>query len=371
MERIDVAVIGAGVTGLATARAAARAGLRVCVLERHPRPGLETSTHNSGVIHAGIYHPPGSLKSTLCIRGRALLYEFCATHHVPHERCGKLIVATDETERQALEPLLARGLANGVDDLSIVDASAIHTREPHVAGVAAILSPSSGIVEAEAYVHALARAAEADGAILLRGSGLVGATPHASSIELQTTLETIEAEQVVNAAGLYADEVSALLGGERFTIYPCRGEYVALTPAWRHRVHTLVYPLPHASGHGLGTHVVRMTNGDLALGPTIAYQARKDDYDNDRLPVESFLAPAQRLLRGITLDDLRLGGSGIRAKLHPPSESFADFLIRRDLTNPHVVQAAGIDSPGLTSSLAVGEMVASILAGTHARVAER
>lgn len=362
MERIDVAVIGAGVTGLATAYAAARAGLRVCVLERHPRPGLETSTHNSGVIHAGIYHPPGSLKSTLCVRGRRLLYEFCATHQVPHERCGKLIVATNSTEADALGPLLARGLANGVEDLALVDGAAIRAREPEVAGIAAILSRSSGIVDAEAYVRALARAAQAEGAILLPGSGLAGATPRASAIELRTTLEAIEADQVVNAAGLYADDVSAMLDGELFTIYPCRGEYVSLTPAWRHRVGTLIYPLPHASGHGLGTHVVRTTSGDLALGPTIAYQARKDDYDDNRLPVASFLAPAQRLLRNVTLDDLRLGGSGIRAKLHPPTESFADFLIRRDTRNPRVVQAAGIDSPGLTSSLAVGEMVAAILA---------
>lgn len=361
MERIDVAVIGAGVTGLATAYAAAMAGLRVCVLERHPRPGAETSTHNSGVIHAGIYHPPGSLKSRLCLRGKALLYEFCAAHHVPHERCGKLIVATDSADADALAPLMARGLANGVDDLTIVDAGAIRTREPHVAGIAAILSPSSGIVDAEHYVRALARAAEATGAILLPGSALQAATPRASAIELRTTLETIEAAQVVNAAGLYADEVSAMLGGESFTIYPCRGEYVALTPAWRHRIRTLVYPLPHASGHGLGTHVVRTTSGDLALGPTIAYQERKDDYDGHRLPVDAFLAPARRLLRDITLDDLRPGGSGIRAKLHPPSESFADFLIRRDTRNPLVVQAAGIDSPGLTSSLAVGELVATIL----------
>lgn len=361
MERIDVVVIGAGVTGLASAYTAARAGHSVCVLEQHPRPGLETSTRNSGVIHAGIYHPPGSLKSTLCLRGSRLLYEFCAAHQVPHERCGKLIVATDAAERDALGPLLARGHANGVLDLVQVDADAIASREPHVQGVAALWSPSSGIVEAEAYVRALARAAEAAGAILLPATPLLGADARGSAMVLRTARESIEAGQVVNAAGLYADEVSALLGAESFTIYPCRGEYASLTPAWRNRVRRLVYPLPHSSGHGLGTHVVRTTNGDLALGPTIGYQDRKDDYDGGRLPVESFLAPAQRLLRGITLADLRPGGSGIRAKLHPPTESFADFLIRRDTKNPAVVQASGIDSPGLTSSLAIGELVTSIL----------
>src|SRR3954469_11081793 len=150
MQQIGVAVIGAGVTGLAAARAIARTGRSVCVFERHPRPGLDTSTHNSGVIHAGIYHPAGSLKSTLCVRGSHLLYEFCAAHNVPHRRCGKLIVAADDRERTLLEPLLARGVANDVEGLVLVDADFVVRREPHVRSVAAIFSPNSGIVDAEA-----------------------------------------------------------------------------------------------------------------------------------------------------------------------------------------------------------------------------
>ena len=361
MERIDVAVIGAGVSGLAAARALAQTGRSVCVLERHPRPGQDTSTHNSGVIHAGLYHPPASLKATLCVRGRALLYEFCARHSVPHARCGKLVVASTSDKVDALGPLLERGRANGVEGLELLDAAAIATREPHVNAVAALFSPASGIVDADAYVRALLRDAEANGTIFLASSPLLGASPHTDGVVLETASEQILASHVVNAAGLYADEVSALLGGETFTIYPCRGEYAALVPAMRHLVNGLVYPLPHASGHGLGTHTVRTTGGEVWLGPTIRYQARKDDYENDRLPVEAFVEPAQRLLRGITAEHLRLGGSGIRAKLHPPTESFADFLIRRDTRNPHVVQVAGIDSPGLTSSLAIGELVRDIV----------
>lgn len=360
MEEIDVAVIGAGVTGLASARAIAARGLSVCVLERHPRPGQETSTHNSGVIHAGLYYPPGSLKATLCVEGQRRLYEFSARYGIPHVRSGKLVVAHDDTELHELERLLTNGRANGVEGLELVDRAFMTAREPNVSGMAALWSPESGIVNAEELVKTLLRTGAADGVIFLPGTRLVGAEPNPNGVTLRTERESILARTVVNAAGLYADDVSALVGGETFTIYPCRGEYVEVTPAKRSIVNALVYPLPHASGHGLGVHVVKTTGGQVWLGPTIRYQARKDDYENDRLPVESFLEPARRLLNGLTLEDLRLGGSGIRAKLHPPTESFADFLIRRDRINPHVIQAAGIDSPGLTSCLAIGERVAAL-----------
>ena len=358
MTEIDVAVIGAGVTGLAAARALAERGHSTCVLERHPRPGLDTSTHNSGVIHAGIYYPAGTLKARLCVDGRRLLYEFCARYNVPHRRSGKLIVAHDEGEIRQLEALKARGDGNGVDGLELVDRAFITAREPAVSGVAALWSPESGVVEAEALVKTLLATGADAGMIFLPGTRLVGADRRAGGIELHTERESIHARMVVNAAGLYADEVSRLLGGETFTVYPCRGEYVELTPSKRSLVNALVYPLPHA--HGLGVHLVSTTNGHVWLGPTASFQERKDDYEENRLPLEAFLEPARRLLRDVRLEDLRLGGSGIRAKIHAPAESFADFLIRRDLENPFVVQASGIESPGLTSCLAVGNLVADL-----------
>jgi glycerol-3-phosphate dehydrogenase len=364
--QIDVAVVGAGVTGLAAAAAIAATGAAVCVLERHPRPGMDTSTHNSGVIHAGIYYPEGSLKARLCVEGRDLMYAFCARHAVPHVRSGKLIVAHNEDEVRELEELQRRGAANGVTGLEIVDRAFIVTREPAVNTRFALWSPDSGIVNAEEFVKALLRTASGAGVMFLPGTKLLGADRHGDGMLLTTERESIVARVVVNASGLYADEVSQMLGGETFRIYPCRGEYAEFTPAKRSLVNGLVYPLPHRSGHGLGVHLVRTTGGQVWLGPTIRYQDRKDDYETNREPLEAFAESARRLIDGVTIDDLRLSGSGIRAKLHPPTESFADFLIRRDRVNPAIVQASGIDSPGLTSSLAVGALVSELVAAALA-----
>ena len=361
MVNVDVAVIGGGVTGLASALALARKGASVCLLERESKPGRATSTHNSGVIHAGIYYPEGSLKARLCVEGRDRLYEFCAAHNVPHRRCGKFIVAGNDHEAHELEGLLAKAHANGVA-LEAVDQAFVHAREPNVHAVAALWSPDTGIVEAEALVKTLEHLCRARDVAMVVGSPLIGAEPHADGIELVTPHERFVAATVVNAAGLYADVTSRLLGGMDFHIYPCRGEYAELAPAKRHMVNGLVYPLPHASGAGLGVHLAKTTWGSVTLGPTIHYQESKDDYEGGRLTLEDFVEPARHLLPWVTLADLQPGGSGIRAKLHGPDQGFADFLIERDTVNPRVIQASGIDSPGLTSSLAIGERVAAIWA---------
>ena len=246
MERIDVAVIGAGVTGLASALAIAARGLSTCVLERHPRPGLDTSTHNSGVIHAGIYYPAGTLKAALCLDGRRRLYEFCAAHGVPHARTGKIIVAIEPQEIAALEALLARGRANGVEGLALVDSAFVAAREPHVRAVSGPVLTRERDRRCRGAGEGAARLRRTAGAMFLPGTRLLGADSRPTAIEIHTERETIRAGQVVNAAGLHADEVSRMLGGESFTIYPCRGEYAEFTPASRHLVNSLVYPLPHS-----------------------------------------------------------------------------------------------------------------------------
>jgi L-2-hydroxyglutarate oxidase LhgO len=353
-------IVGAGVVGLACALSLVRARRPVCVLERHGRTGLETSTHNSGVIHAGLYYPTGSLKAQLCVEGRERLYGFCRERGVPHVRCGKLIVARED-ELGALETLLSRASANGATLLP-VGAAFVRAREPHVAADFALWSPDTGWVEAEALVRALrAEVARHDG-VVLEGSPVRGIQPGPSGgLTIATPYERIEAAAVVNAAGLWADDVAALAGGEPFRIHPCRGEYAELIPAACGLVQGLVYPVPDPSGQSLGTHLTKTLGGSVLVGPTIRFQDDKTDYERDRLPVDAFLAPARGIVPQLRLEDLRLGGSGIRPKLHPPTERFADFLIRRDSRQPALVHAAGIESPGLTACLAIGERVRGLV----------
>lgn len=360
MTGVDVLIVGAGVTGLASALHLARDGRSVCVLDAHPRPGMQTSTHNSGVIHAGLYYPAGSLKARLCLEGRDRLYAFCETHGVPHRRTGKLVVIDDQTREHELVAIAERARGNGAraDILGKTDISAL---EPSVDAAIALWSPDTGIVDASSLVRTLAAQAEQAGAAMLPSTSPQEVELTSNGFAVHTGRETIAAQVLVNAAGLFADDVSRLCGGEPFRIWACRGDYAVLTRRAAARFTRPIYPLPEPSGHGLGVHITPTPGGDVTLGPTSRYQDSKTDYESDRPTLDFFLDAARRLVPTLSRDDVREGPSGIRAKLHPPHEHFADFLVRPDTQQPRLVHAAGIDSPGLTSCLAIGRLVSGIV----------
>jgi glycerol-3-phosphate dehydrogenase len=387
VDRANIVIIGGGVVGCAVARAVSQRWSDVFLVEQMPRLGMGASTRNSGVIHSGIYYPPGSLKATLCVAGNRMLHEFCAAHNVPHRNCGKLVVAHGNAQEIALEHLAENGRANCVEGLRLIDRAEIRSREPHIEATAALEVPSTGIVSAEDLVKTLARIATDQGASLLPRAHVTRLEPHADSIAVTLTEgdaadfthtsdgampegtpenmieETIEARCVINCAGLYADEVAAMLGNDSYRIYPVRGEYCELVRAKSYLVNNLVYPLPHTDGLSLGLHLTRTLWGTVLVGPTAEYIAEKNNYERDRLPVDYFVRNAKPMLPELEDSDLELAYSGIRAKLVPPGHGgFADFVIERDTNVARAIQLVGIESPGLTSSLAIADRVAKLTA---------
>lgn len=375
MERVQVVVVGAGVVGCATALALARRYSDVFVVEQLPRPGMLTSSRNSGVIHSGVYYPTGSLKARHCVRGNRLLYEFCAAHGVPHCRTGKVIVATDDSETAELEALCRLGAANGVEGLRIIDRTALQRREPHVRGVAALEIDSTGIVSSEELVKAFARLAVQHGASLLTHTRVTRLEPAGEAIRVwmrtgedgSAAEEMVETRCLVNSAGLFADEVAALLGNTRWRIYPVRGEYCEVVRSKAYLIAGLVYPLPHPEGLSLGVHFTRTLHGTVLVGPTARYIDDKNDYERDREPVEEFARRAKLLVPEIGPGDLTPAYSGIRPKLVPPApkpggKGFADFVITPDAQFPQVIHLVGIESPGLTAAPSIAEQVSEMVA---------
>lgn len=365
MERANIVIVGGGAVGCAIARAASGRWKDVLLLEGMPKLGMGSSSRNSGVIHSGLYYTPGSHKARHAVRGNRLTYEFCAAHGVPHRKTGKLVVALSAGEEPRLAELSGRGRANGVEGLRIVDRAAIRAREPHVAGVAAIEVPSAGIVASEELVKAYARVASEQGADIVTHAKVVRLEAKAGVIRVTSSVGEIEARCLVNSAGLFADELAAMLGSDmaRHRIYPVRGEYCELVRPKSDMVRALVYPLPHPEGFSLGLHLTKTLWGNVLLGPTAHYVADKNDYEGNRPPMEEFVRLARPLLPELSAEDLVPAYSGIRAKLAPPgSRHPADFLIKRDPQFPSVVHLLGIESPGLTAAPSIAERVVELIA---------
>lgn len=372
MDQANVLIIGGGVVGCAIAEALSKHWQDIYLVERYPKFGMATSTRNSGVIHSGIYYKKDSLKAKLCVSGNRLTKEFCKKHNVPHRTTGKLVVAKNSHEVAELHALKNKGEDNEVEGLRIVDAAGIRKREPHVRGFAALEVPSTGICSSEELVHAFARVAEQRGANLVNYAKVESLEPRNGLIrvglrigdEQNSQTETIEARCVINAAGLYADEVAKLLGPRTWQIYPVRGEYCEIRGVRAELIHNLVYPLPHHDGLSLGLHFTKTLWGTTLVGPTATYVEGKENYERDRLSIPEFADDAKTMLPELQESDLQLAYTGLRPKLLPPGTGgFIDFVIEPDREVPQVIQLIGIESPGLTAAPAIAQHLLGLVRG--------
>ena len=370
MDRVEAVVVGAGVVGLAVARALALRGIETLVLERENAIGTGISSRNSEVIHAGLYYPAGSLKASLCVAGKQQLYAFCESHAVEHRRCGKLLVATDTSQLPALAALRGKALANGVHDLVSLSAAEAIAMEPELHCSGALWSPSTGILDSHGFMLALQGDLERHGGIVVVASPVtsirLGMASHVLEVGGQQPM-TLEARYVVNCAGLWAPALAAVMqglpAGQVPTAYFCKGNYYSLRG--RAPFTRLVYPIPQQAG--LGLHFTLDLQGRGRFGPDVqwltARHADSIDLGVDETRAAAFDAEVRRYWPALPAGALQPDYSGVRPKLGGPLDAPADFMVQGPSAHgfPGLVNLFGIESPGLTASLSLAERVADSL----------
>jgi len=392
MPRYDVAVVGAGILGLALARElqSRRPGLRLAVLDKEPAVARHQTGHASGVVHRGVYYAPGSLKARLCVEGAERLLAYCDERGIPVLRCGKVVVATSVAELPRLEELQRRSLANGVPDAELIGPERLRELEPHVAGLRALHSPHTAVVDFARVAESFASDVQTAGGELLLGVEVVGLRRRAGLTSIETTSGGVSAARVVGCAGLQADRLAALTGAPREPrIVPFRGDYLVLRPERRHLVRGLVYPVPDPAFPFLGIHTTVRPDGEVWLGPNAVLALAREGYrrrdvslvdvrETLRSPgfrrlvrrhwrtgaaetardlsARLFVGAVRRLLPALRLDDVLPGPAGIRAQAIAADGSLLDDFVFHETEG--VVHVRNAPSPGATSSLAVARVVA-------------
>jgi L-2-hydroxyglutarate oxidase LhgO len=369
MEKIDIAIVGAGVIGLSIAAKLSSLHQDIFVIEKAQSFGQEISSRNSEVIHAGIYYPKDSLKTKTCIEGKYMLYEFCGRNNIPHKKIGKLIVAIDEKEIEELEVLFKQGLDNGVEDLRFIAKNEIKDFEPNIRAEAAIYSPATGILDTHSFMETLALQFEDRGGSIAYRTELTAVekvkdgfilTVHDAQGDTFKFLSRI----FINSAGLGSDKVSRLLGldQEEYRLKYCKGDYFRVSSGKAKFINRLVYPVPKKERASLGIHATLDLSGSLRLGPDDEY-VKEINYDIDPLKREVFYESTRQFLPFIELKDLNPDMAGIRPKLQGPEENFRDFIIKDETENgtPGFINLIGIESPGFTGSLSIAKMVTGLV----------
>ena len=365
MEKIDIAIIGAGAIGLGIAHALSEAKKDIIVIEKNHAFGQETSSRNSEVIHAGIYYPKDSFKAKTCIRGRGLLYKFCSKHNIPYKKLGKLIVASEKSELDKLKNIHKNAGECGVEGIKFLDKKDIEKLEPSVRAESALFSSESGIFDTHAFMKFLFSAAKING---VNFSFSVEATNiKKKSFFYEVTVKepggdsfSFESRIVINCAGLWADMLAGLLGIDirkyAYKIHYCKGQYFRIRNPKKFSIKHLVYPPP--SEIDLGIHVTPDTAGGLRLGPDVRY-VKEIDYNINEGDKKAFFHSVKKFLPNLELDDIIPDTAGVRPKLQGENDAFRDFVISEESEKgfPNFVNLIGIESPGLTSSLAIAEII--------------
>ncbi|MFH0732564.1 MAG: NAD(P)/FAD-dependent oxidoreductase [Candidatus Omnitrophota bacterium] len=369
MEKTDITIIGAGVVGLSIAACLAKKGKEVVVLEKHPAFGQETSSRNSEIIHAGLYYKKDSLRTRLCVEGKKKLYEFCSKHGIGHRKLGKIIVATDNKQVRELEALFSRGRNNGVDDLKMLTQNQVIKLEPNVKAVSAIHSPSTGIIDTHNFMKSLEYQAKSNNAVFAYGCEVVGIEKAQGGYCIDTREGSAEGLRffsriLINSAGLNSGRIAMMAGldinKEGYNIYYNKAEYFRVNSKKANLTNMLIYPTPGSAS--LGIHTVNDLQGQLRLGPSSFY-TKEINYDVDPLHKLEFYQACKRFLPFLESDDLSPDIAGIRPKLQAPGEGEKDFVIVDETKKgfPGLINLIGIESPGLTASLAIADYVAAFI----------